>query len=405
VILSQIKSWRFARGCPSEAFTKIHTYSASGKMGVSLALLEGRFNYSSEGLLDIAYKCQLCGSCDVACKVCRYFMEPLEMMRELRARLVEEGQLVPEHMFTIDGLRAEDNMMSKTKGERGNWIQGCDVKSLAGEKGPVLFHAGCRLSFDEELSPTARKALEILKKAGVEVGVMGKDETCCGGRAYDLGYRGEFTKYAEHNTEAWRSAGVKTVVTCCSDCYYAFKVLYAKYGLRKNVEVLHVTEFLERLVAEGKIKFARKLPMKVTYHDPCHLGRLAEDYAPWNGKEKKIKGQIVTWEPKRPIRRGANGIYETPRSLLRSIPGIELVEMERTREYAWCCGAAGGAKEAYPDFALWTAKERIEEAQSTGADALVTACPWCERNFLDAVPSSGSNTAIYDIVDLVGQAM
>jgi len=403
-ILSQIKSWRFARGCPSEGFTKFHSYSAGGKMAVSLALLEGRFNYNDR-LLDIAYKCQLCGACDVACKVCRYLMEPLETMRELRTKLVEDGQLLPEHMLTIEGLRAEDNMMLKQKKERGKYLEDSNVKNVTNEKAEVLFHAGCRLSFDEELSTTARKALNILKKANVDVGVMGKDETCCGGRAYDLGYRGEFTKYAEHNTEAWRNAGIKTVVTCCSDCYYTFKVLYAKHGFIKNVEVLHITEYLKRLIDKGKIIFTKKVPMKITYHDPCHLGRLAEDYVPWNGEEKKIKGQIVTYEPKKPIRRGAKGIYETPRDLLKSIPGIQLVEMERIKEYAWCCGASGGVKEAYPEFALWTANERIEEAESTGAEALVTACPWCERNFLDAVNSDGKNMRIYDIVDLVDQAM
>lgn len=375
-------------------------------MAVSLALVENRIGYTDR-LLDIAYKCQLCGMCDVACKVCRYNMEPLETMRELRVKLVEEGQVLPEHMLTIDGLRAEDNMMLKPKSERGKWTKGCDVdvKDLTNEKAEVLFHAGCRLSFDEELSTTARKALTILKKAGVDVGVMGKDEACCGGKAYDLGYHGEFTKYVEHNTEAWRSAGVKTVVTCCSDCYYAFKVLYAKHGLRKNVEVLHMTEFLKRLVDQGAITFTQKVPMKVTYHDPCHLGRLGEDYIPWNGKEKKIRGQIITYDPKKPMRRGAKGVYDIPRSLLKSIPGVELVEMERIREYAWCCGASGGVMEAYPEFAAWTSKERIEEAKSTGADALVTACPWCERNFLDAVRSSGRSMNIYDIVDLIEQAM
>ena len=143
------------------------------------------------------------GLCDVACKVCRYNMEPLEAMRELRFKLVEDGQLLPQHMPVIDNLRKEDNMMMKPKAERGKWAEGLDVKDLTKEKAEVVFHAGCRFSYDEELWKVARTAVTLLKNAGVDIGIMGKDETCCGGRAYDMGYQGEFTKYAENNIEAW----------------------------------------------------------------------------------------------------------------------------------------------------------------------------------------------------------
>jgi Fe-S oxidoreductase len=145
--------------------------------------------------------------------------------------------------------------------------------------------------------------------------------------------------------------------------------------------------------------------MTVTYHDPCHLGRLGESYIPWEGTEKKIRGQIVVYEPRKPRNSGANGVYEAPREVLKSIPGLELVEMERNREYAWCCGAGGGVREAYPDFSSWTARERIEEAKSTGAEALVSACPWCERNFIDAVNGNGDKMKVYDIIELVQQAI
>ena len=159
-------------------------------------------------------------------------MEPLEAIRELRVKLVEDGQLLPQHMPLIDNLRKEDNMMMKPKAERGKWAEGLDVKDLTKETAEVVFHAGCRLSFDEELWKVARTAVTLLKNAGVDVGIMGKDETCCGGRAYDMGYRGEFTKYAENNIEAWNNAGVKTVVTSCSDGYFTFKRLYPQAWLQ-----------------------------------------------------------------------------------------------------------------------------------------------------------------------------
>ena len=121
--------------------------------------------------------------------------------------------------------------------------------------------------------------------------------------------------------------------------------------------------------------------------------------------EKKLPGPIVEFDPPKPERYGVNGVYEPPRNILKSIPGIELVEMERIREHSWCCGAGGGVIDAYPDFALSTAKERIEEAKSTGAEAMATACPWCIRNFRDAVEKYGYNFPVYDVIDLALKAM
>jgi Fe-S oxidoreductase len=400
--LAHIKSWRFAKGCPSIEYGKFHSYSATGRLAVSLSLLEGRISYTDE-LLKIAYKCQVCGACDVSCKVCRDVMETLEVIRALRVKLVEDGQLLPEHMYVIENLRKEDNMMMKPKAERGKWAEGLDVKDLTKESAEVVYHAGCHISFDEDQWKLARAAVTLLKNAGVDVGIMGKDEACCGGKAYDMGYRGEFTKYAQNNIEAWNRAGVKIVVTSCSDGYFAFKRLYPQLGSR--FEVLHTVEFIHRLIKKGKIKFSKTIPMRVTYHDPCHLGRMGEPHISWEGIEKKIRGQIIVHEPSKPIMRGANGIYEQPREVLRSIPGLELIEMERVKEYSWCCGAGGGVKEAYPDFSLWTAKERLEEAKATGAEAIVSACPWCERNFIDTSNGNGERMKIYDIIELVQQAI
>jgi Fe-S oxidoreductase len=218
-----------------------------------------------------------------------------------------------------------------------------------------------------------------------------------------MGYKGEFTKFAENATELWKAAGIKTVVTSCGDCFHAFTRLYPPLG--SHFEVLHTVQYLDRLIKEGKIKFTKKIPLRVTYHDPCHLGRQGESWEPWEGKEKKILGQVVVYEPRKPRYNGANGVYDAPRNVLKSIPGIELVEMERNREYAWCCGAGGGVKEAYPDFSNWTATERIEEAKSTGAEAIVTACGWCESNFSEAIKIAGNKMKVFDVAELVQQAL
>ena len=400
--LDHIKSRRFSKGCPSIAYNNFNAYSARGRWAVGLSLINGQSEIT-ERVQDIVFKCVTCGSCDVSDKICRYNLEPLEMIHELRFKLVEEGHVLPEHQYYIDHLRKEDNMMLEPRANRGDWAKGLDVKIVTEEPAEVLFHAGCRFSYDPKLQHVIRTAVSIMKDAGVDIGIMGKDESCCGAKAYHMGYQGEFTKFAENAIELWKANGVKTIVTSCSDGYHAFKRLYPR--LDAHFEVLHTVEYIDRLIKEGKIKFTKKVPMKVTYHDPCHLGRQGEPYVPWEGEEKKIFGQIITYDPPKPRYNGAWGIYEPPRDILKAIPGLELVEMERIREYAWCCGSGGGVKEAYPEFSLWTASERIEEAKATGAEAIVTACGWCENNFAEAIENMGEPMKVMDIIELVKQAM
>ena len=145
--------------------------------------------------------------------------------------------------------------------------------------------------------------------------------------------------------------------------------------------------------------------MSVTYHDPCHLGRLGEPFIPWKGVEKKVFNQMYIYDPPKPWRKGTYGVYEPPRDVIKSIPGVNFVEMERIKEYSWCCGAGGGVKEAYPDFAIWTANERLEEAKATGAEAIVTACPWCKNNFNDAIEEGAEKLKVMDILELLELAI
>jgi Fe-S oxidoreductase len=400
--MDQMKSLKYSRGCPSIAYNNFNSYSARGRYAVSLALVRGDITYS-EKLKHIAYQCCTCGSCDVSCKVCRYNLEPLEMIQELKARLVSDHQTLPQYEALINILRKENNLVSKPKNERGNWADGLNLKPANNGLTEVLFHAGCRYSFDKSLWPKARAAVTLFKNAGVDFGVLGGAEMCCGGRAYDMGYREDFNRCARNNIETWKTLGVKTIVTSCANCYHAFKRLYPVLGYQ--FEVLHTAEYLDRLIKASKIKFTRKVSLKVTYHDPCHLGRRGEPYIPWEGKEKKIKKQIIVYDPPKPRYNGAWGVYDPPRNVLKSIPGLQLVEMERIREYAWCCGSGAGVKEAYPDFSNWTATERIEEAESTGAEAIVSACSGCERNFLDAIQASGKKMQVFDLADLAQAAL
>ncbi|OGO32481.1 MAG: hypothetical protein A2Z29_06670 [Chloroflexi bacterium RBG_16_56_11] len=393
----------FMEGCPSVSRYLWHAYSASGKFNMAYSLLQKRIEID-DIFLDVLYKCQMDGSCDISCKV-QQDIEPLQLMQELRIKCVEDGQLVPAHMIVIDGLRKEDNMMQSKKQDRGRWVEGLGVKDFTSTTAEVIYHAGCRYSFDRDLWPVARGGLQLLLDAGVDVGVMGVEETCCGGRAYELGYAGELTKYAEHQIETFRTTSARTLVTPCSDCYACFKVLYDKIGKKPDIEVLHITHYLERLIKEGKLRLKKKVPIKVTYHDPCHLGRLGEPWVHWQGKEYKVMGQMIVHDPPKKFRRGAGGVYETPRNIIKSIPGLDFVEMYRSKEYAWCCGAGGGVIDAYPDYAAWTGAGRLKEAEAVGAEAIVSACPWCKRNFLDAAGETGNKIEVLDIIELVQRAI
>ncbi len=147
------------------------------------------------------------------------------------------------------------------------------------------------------------------------------------------------------------------------------------------------------------------MSLTVTYHDPCHLGRNAERYEEWDGKVVSVMPLISINVPPKPKRTGSKGIYDAPRNILNKIPGLKLVEMERIREYSYCCGAGAGVKSAFPDFALNTAKSRIQEAEDTGADTLTTACPFCSTNLQDGIIESGSELKFFDISELLLMAL
>ncbi len=397
VPLNQIKSYRFAQICPSISKYNFHSFAGSGKLILGLSLIDGRIEMD-EKFADIAYKCTLCGACDANCKVYRDDIDISEVIEEIRAECVNAGQYLPEHMMVIESMKKEDNVLGEPKSARGDWAEGLDLKDINTEKAEVLFHAGCRFSYDEDLRGIVRGVAMLLKNAGVDFGIAGKEESCCGGRAYEMGFRGEARQFAEDVGRRVKASGAKTVVTACSDCYSTFKYLYDRMGMSLGLKVMHITEYIDELIAGGKLKLRSNVDMKVTYHDPCHLGRRGEPFIePWKGNKLLRFGSLK--------RDGRNGVYEPPRNVLRAVPGVELVEMERIREWSWCCGAGGGVWEAFPNLAEFSATERIEEAESTGADALVTACPWCERNFRDAIEKNGAKIELLDVTELVARSV
>ena len=398
--LEKVKGNQLANICPSISRYDFNAYSGGGRMGIGVAMLENRIEYTDK-LKDIIYNCQMCGGCDISCKYAMD-MEVLEPIYEFRIKAVEEGHTHPALEKAINSLRRQGTMVPGARAKRADWTKGLDIKDVIKEEVDVLYHVGCLTSYDKDMWKLAKATVKLLQRAGVDFGIAGNSETCCGGRAYQMGYLHDFLDQAKKNMTMIRKAGIKTLVTSCAEGYQAFRVLYDNYNLKGDLEVLHITEYLARLIKEGRLKLNKKVNMNVTYHDPCYLGRLGEPWIHWEGK--RLPGIQRRFDPPKEFRRGTYGVYEPPRDVLKAIPGIRLMEMERIKEYAWCCGAGGGVNESNPEFAMWTATERIKEAESTGAEAIVSACPWCEKLLGEVAKSSNSRLKVYDIVELVEKA-
>jgi len=394
-----VKSKARARICPSMQKYKYDAYSAQGRFDLARAFLECEIELTPRAL-EVIYTCTLCGGCDVTCKFTRD-MEPLEILQELRKYAVEQGKgPLPGHMPALDSIRKNNNPWLQPSTRRGHWARKLKVKDLTKEKAEVLYFAGCTYSYNANLQKVAQSTLRIMQDAGVDVGILGNGEGCCASPVLKVGMADLFGEIASRNIKTFNELGVKKVVTSCAGCYGIFQSQYPAIG-KMDFEVMHSVQFFDQLIQGNKLKFTKDVPLKVTWHDPCHLGRGGEKQNLWEGV--RIKWGLS--DPPRQRNYGSNGVFDAPRNVLKALPGVELVEMERIREFSWCCGAGGGVRAAFPDFALETAQERIEEAKKTGAEALVTSCPWCESNLSDAITADGNKIQLFSLVELIEKAL
>ena len=400
VPMQRVSGLEFSNVCPSIARYDFHSYSAGGRLNIGNAALKKGMNYTPR-LLDIVYNCQMCGACGVSCNYAMD-MEVMQPITEFRLQCVKDGQTHPALDRMIAGLKQTGSSVPPS-GPRGAWAAGLGLKDAAKAQAATLLYAGDHASHDAAAQKIAQAAARLLRKAGVDFAIAGDAETSSGGAAYEAGYEEPFLAQAKKNAAFFKQAGVQTVITLSPHDYQTFKVLYEKYRLRGSLEVRHISEYLQQLIGEGKLELRRRVDLAVTYHDPCHLGRLSEPWVHWEGK--KVPGDRFVFDPPKPYRRGSGGCYEPPREVLRGIPGVKLTEMPRIKEYAWCCGAGGGVSESNPQFAQWTARERIAEAESSGAEALVTACTGCEQGLGAAIKASGSRLKVYDLIELVEQSV
>jgi Fe-S oxidoreductase len=241
------------------------------------------------------------------------------------------------------------------------------------QKAEVLLYPGCTYPYDPKIQPSLRYGAELMHEANVDFGILGSAEKCCGSTAFNLGYVKVLEKYGADNIKTFNQLGIKTIVTPCSGCLNTLRNLYPEMG-ECTFQVKHNVELFADLIREGKLKPRYTIKKTVTYHDPCHLGR--------HGK-----------------------IFDAPREILKAIPGLKLIEMDRIREYSFCCGGGGGVRTGKIDFALATAERRIREALDTGAEMVTTACPFCSQNFLDYLSRSGLQVEFADVVELLHQSV
>lgn len=361
--------------CPSGKKYGYISYYAVGRMELARAILEGEINESSETLKEIVWACTTCGSCALTCKAYKN-MDNVAIIEALRARLAEqEWGPMPQHLSFSISIAENENPYGEPHSARFGWLpENIEVDPEAKN----AYFVGCTSAYREQ--ELAKNTVEILNKTQTPFRLLGDDELCCGSPLLRIGMRKQAIELAKKNVEAIEKAGIEKLIFSCAGCYRTFLIDYPEIlGRKLKFEVEHITQFLARLIKEGKINL-KELNKTVTYHDPCHIGR-----------------HIMSDKPKR------KGLFDEPRKILKAFPGINYVEMLRSKENAWCCGAGGGVKSAFKDMALETAIDRVQEAVDLGADILVSSCPFCARNLIDAIKEIGANIEYKDIVELVNE--
>lgn len=319
--------------------------------------------YQSETL----WQCTTCRACVTRCPE---GVDIPEIVASLRSKMIEDGRIPQEIADTLENIYKRNNPWGSPKSERAAWAKDLNIKHVS-EGADLLYFVGCVPAYDPRSRKIAEAMVNVFNQAGVNFGILGNDERCCGDSARRLGEEGLFQLLAEENAQTFNEHHVETIVTTSPHCYNVFKNEYPDF----KGEVSHYTQFLAKLLEEGKLKFtpSNAERVTVTYQDPCYLGRY-------------------------------NKVYDPPRTVLESIPGIELVEMERSGEDSICCGGGGGRMWIESGLEEERLSEiRLKQALNTGAKILVTACPFCLLNFEEAVKilDVEDQIEIKDLMELV----
>ncbi|MFQ6124797.1 MAG: (Fe-S)-binding protein [Candidatus Heimdallarchaeota archaeon] len=351
--------------CPTYREYELETCTARGR-NVILRLLLEELIEPTEEVAELFFQCAVCGYCEIRCAV------PLVSIFEAaRVDFTQLGLQVEKHQKFAESVVMNHNPYFEPHDQRFTCLGAQHTFEPTAELG---FFVGCTSAYREH--EIAKRTIDILNAAKIPFTLLG-DEHCCGSPLLRTGQVELAKELAHYNFQILKEHKVKRLITACAGCYRTLLLDYPELlGKKIGIEVIHVVQLLNELVTEERLAFHKEpSTTKVTYHDPCHLNR------------------------------HTNLDFAIPRTILKNIPGIELVEMEWNQEHAHCCGAGGGVKSGFSDLALEIGKKRILEAADTGAKLLITSCPFCNRNLRDAAVSLGSNMEVLDITELVTRQM
>lgn len=310
------------------------------------------------------YLCTLCGRCTM---VCPAFIETKDLRIATRGFMVEKGEyprIIDRLAETLDGVH---NIIGEPSEDRSMWVQAfgeVPKPMFQKERAKVVYFVGCVASYFPMTKKIPQSFVQILDKTGVDFTILGGEEWCCGFPLIAAGMGKKAEALIQHNLEKVKEKGAERIVFACPSCYHTWME-----QCKAEIEIFHSTQFIKKLVDEGKISFKEKIT-KITYHDPCDLGR-------------------------------ASGVYEAPREILRAIPGVELVEMEGNREQCKCCGGGGNLEMVRPELSAALAQAKIDEIKATGADMVITACQQCIRTILTTARRKKIPIAAMDITEFV----
>jgi len=364
--------WTLVTNCPAYARYRMESYSAGGRLWLIRAWVNEELPWS-ENLAKIVYACAGCNNCVEKCPI-SFKEELVNMVVAAKEMMVEAGTIPAPVRDFLHNVQLRGNPYGISAKKRAEWTEGLDVQPYRGQE--YLFYVGCEGSYDSRAREAARATARLLLAAGVSFGVLGVDELCDGNEVAMLGEGGLFEELAAKNIRQFRELGVKNIITLSPHSYNAFTNRYPQFG--GELTVRHHSQLLQELIQSGRLKLQAGSGTKVTFHDPCFLGRWNQDYA-------------------------------SPRNVLKGLPGVQLVEMPRNRKGALCCG--GGAGNFQTDLLGGSedspARIRAREAGDTGAGILAVACPNCLTMLEDAVKVEGleGSITVRDISEILCESL
>jgi Fe-S oxidoreductase len=363
-VLRCIQCGKCTGGCPVSTTTSLNV-----RQLLNDALLRPSMEVNPED--SDLWQCTTCMTCSLRCPK---GIKPLDVIIQIRGQLIESGRIQAGMRDALESTFLHGNPWGKPRERRADWAANLKIREADPQAElDLVYYVGCTVAYDPRLQKLARAMAKILEKAGVVFGVLGTDESCCGNEIRRMGEVGLFEELRDNNLELFRKRGVGRLMTTSPHCYNVFKNEYAV----PDLEVYHYTQIVWELLRDGRLPFTGKLNRRVAYHDPCFLGK-------------------------------QNGIFEEPRLILDTIPGLELLEFDRNRHRSLCCEGGGGRmwiESMIPQERL--AEARVKKAVEMGAEVLATACPFCLLTFEDAVKMTNNedNIQILDLIELAEMAL